>query len=155
MPDPLEGSHLMGFQVINHQDGFPNPEKMTEITAESIGVRTRAISQDILDGTTIYEMMQTSCKRSAIILLAAWLSFPIKQDHIVRLALEKIVAILRLLVPALAGILQEILTMVVQDEGGCIGMGVVPSIARFHTECRCIFVPTVTHRSPPHLAKEM
>ena len=141
----------MCLQIIDHINHIIHPQEMTEVTAEIIRDRTCSIGQNIFHIACIQEMIKISSQSRAAILLFTRLSLPVEQDYIMCLALEEIVAIIRIGIPAVSSILDNINAFMKNNKGVGIRMGMIPRMTAFHSKHRSILFPRSTHGGPTEI----
>lgn len=108
VPQPLELSVFMSLEVIDDINHVVHPQEMAEVAAELVGIGAGAVGQHIAQATGICKVVQAAGQHGAVVLLFAVLPFAVEQHHVVRLALEEIVAVSRVGIPAVAGILENV-----------------------------------------------
>ena len=121
---------------------------MTEITNQLICHRSCAICQKIFHVARIHHILQLTLQQSPMILLFCRLSLPIEQYYIMGLTLKKILTILFQRITTVTTILDNIHTMMKQNERIGIRMSMIPCIATLHRQHRGILLPRITHSSP-------
>ena len=101
----------------------------------------------------VEQIGRRSVELGAVVGVFGILGPTVEGDDVVRDALAVVIVVFRCGVSALAGIDQDILAAMEEDEGARVGVGVIPRVAAFDAEQGGVFFPGGAHRRPAHVGE--
>ncbi len=141
MPYPLKFSRLVTQQVVDNVNDIVDPEEVTEVANHPLRHGAGAVGEHIFYIASVEQVAYASGKHGAVILLVTRLALAVEFYDIVGVTLEEVISILWFRVATVARILDYVDTLVEEDKGIGVGMGVIPSHARLYGKHGCVLVP--------------
>ena len=126
MPEPFEIAGFVCAKVVDYVDYVVDPQEVAEVAVKGVAHRSGAVGEHIFHASAVEEVADAARKHGAVVLLVRGLSFAVEFHDVVGIGLEEIVAVLRLGIRTVAGVLDNIYAFVEEYERVGVGMGVVP-----------------------------
>ena len=127
---PFKPAGVKCLEIVDYENHVINPEKAAVIADEVLRKRAGRVGQHVFQRTGVDQMIDRSGELRAMVGVLGILAFAVEQNDIVRRALAVVGVILRMRIPAVAGIDQQIFSAVEKQERTGIGVGVIPGKGR-------------------------